>query len=131
VFSSQSTDPQSGVRFMRPFPIVRLQALLEGGSVVIERLSVNAPRGARVRVRCRGCGLPRWRATAVAISRHPTTRVRSMEQRVLAGAVLQIYVTQASVIGKYTSFSIRSGKAPIRHDGCLLPGATRPSRCPG
>jgi hypothetical protein len=130
-----SPPPSVGGRaqppFMRPFPIVRLRGRLLGRSVVIELLSVTAARGARIRVRCRRCGPPRGRAGAVTIARAPTTRVRSMERRVAAGAVLQVYVTQAAVIGKYTSFAIRGGRAPIRHDRCLLPGGTRPIRCPG
>jgi hypothetical protein len=130
-----SPPPSVGGRaelpFMRPFPIVRLRGRLRGRSVVIELLSVTAPRGARIRVRCRRCGPPRRRASAVTIARARTTRVRSMERRVAAGAVLQIYVTQAAVIGKYTSFAVRRGRAPIRLDRCLLAGGTRPIRCPG
>jgi hypothetical protein len=126
-----SVGTRAELPFMRPFPIVRLRGRLLGGSVVIELLTVTAPRGARIRVRCRRCGSPRQRAGAVTIARARTTRVRSMERRIAAGAVLQIYVTQAAVIGKYTGFAIRRGRAPIRHDRCLLPGGTRPIRCRG
>jgi hypothetical protein len=129
--SAPSVAGRAELPFMRPFPIVRVRGRLLGRSVVIELLSVTAPRGARIRVRCRRCGVPRRRTSVVTIARARTTRVRSMERRVAAGAVLQIYVTQAGVIGKYTSFAIAGGRAPIRHDRCLLPGRTRPIRCSG
>jgi hypothetical protein len=131
VSRAPSVGGRADLPFMRPFPVVRLRGRLLGRSVVIDLLSVTAPRGARIRVRCRRCGVPRQRAAAATIARARTTRVRSMERRVAAGAVLQIYVTRAAAIGKYTSFSIRRGRAPIRHDRCLLPGGTRPIRCPG
>jgi hypothetical protein len=126
-----SVGGRAGLPFMQPFPIVRVRGRLRAGSVVIDLVSVTAPRGARIRVRCRRCGPPRSRTSALMIARARTTRVRSMERRVAAGAVLQIYVTQAALIGKYTSFAIRRDEAPIRHDRCLMPGGTRPIHCPG
>jgi hypothetical protein len=39
-------------------------------------------------------------------------------------------VTQPGYIGKYVRFIVRSHAAPERHDACLLPGSSRPRRCP-
>ena len=39
-------------------------------------------------------------------------------------------MTQAKKIGKYTRVRTRRGKAPVRIDRCLMPGKTKPVRCP-
>ena len=52
-------------------------------------------------------------------------------QRVLAnGTKLTIRVTKPGRIGKYTEIVIRANKAPWRRDRCLVPGSSRPRRCP-
>jgi hypothetical protein len=52
-------------------------------------------------------------------------------QRALkAGAVLQIRVSKAGEIGKFTSFTIRRNKLPVRVDACLRPSSSSPSPCP-
>ena len=38
--------------------------------------------------------------------------------------------SKGGLIGKYTRFVIRRGKAPQRLDRCLMPGATRGVKCP-
>jgi len=47
-----------------------------------------------------------------------------------AGTVLEVFVTQKGMIGKYTRFKIRRLKAPLRTDSCTAPGRTRVRRCP-
>jgi len=49
---------------------------------------------------------------------------------IFAGAVLQIRITKNGEIGKFTSFTIRHSKLPVRVDACLRPTSTRPSSCP-
>jgi hypothetical protein len=57
--------------------------------------------------------------------------VRRFARRLLRpGAYIQIYVTKRGAIGKYTRVRIRRGRPPSRVDRCLLPGSTRPARCP-
>jgi hypothetical protein len=94
---------------------------------LIERLSVRAPRGVTIRVRCRGDGCPRRklaRSTAV-------TRLRAFERHLRAGIRLEIRVTRSGFIGKHTVIRIRRGKVPWRRDRCLFPGSNVPARCPG
>jgi len=43
--------------------------------------------------------------------------------------VLQIRVTKSGEIGKYTSFTIRRKKLPVRVDACLRPPSLSPSLC--
>jgi hypothetical protein len=115
-------------KLMSPFPTVRLVGTLADGGARIRLLEVRgAPHVARVTVRCtgRGCPFRTRRRTA------STGRVRlSRWPRVLAaGTRIEVFVTAPNVIGKYTSFRIRSGKGPRRIDRCLQPGASTPSRC--
>jgi hypothetical protein len=44
---------------------------------------------------------------------------------------IEVYVTKPGMIGKFTRFTIRKGKAPSRIDRCLMPGSTKPVRCSG
>ena len=47
-----------------------------------------------------------------------------------AGRTLEVYVTKAKAIGKYTKITFRKGKAPQRVDRCLWPDSTKPKACP-
>ena len=112
---------------MQPFPIVRIAGIVLARGVSVRVLSVRAPRGARLRVRCQGRGCP-----VASLVRTSTTRIvrfRRFERTLPAGATLELFVRQRGKIGKYTRFLIRAGKAPSRVDGCLVPGRARPVRC--
>ena len=78
-------------------------------------------------VRCTGEGCPFRTRRRVA----ETGRVRlSHFTKVLeAGARIEVFVRAPGVIGRYVSFRIRAGKAPVRTDRCLMPGASQPTRC--
>jgi hypothetical protein len=113
-------------RMMSPAPTVRISGRLTRHGAMIERLSVRAPRGVTIKVRCDGEGCPRRalaRSTAV-------TRLRAFERHLRAGIRLEIRVTLAGFIGKHTVIRIRRGKAPWRRDRCLFPGSDAPARCP-
>jgi PKD repeat protein len=111
-----------------PFPVVRIAGSFSRFGIRIEQLLVTAPDGARVEIRCRGRGCPFRRLIREA---KQTVRVRRFARRILRpGAVVQVWVTRAGEIGKYTRFRIRRGKRPTRVDRCLMPGAKRPTRCP-
>jgi hypothetical protein len=121
--------PTSGTRapskLLSPFPVVRIVGTATGSGASIRRLTVRAPRAAQVRVRCRGEGCPDH-----DLRRRGTGRVRGLQRRLRAGAVVQVFVTQKGRVGKYTRFVIRKGEAPRRVDGCALHGARRPTECP-
>ena len=113
-------------RFIKPFPVVRVAGSFTLRSTTITRVSVRAPRGVRIGVQCRGRGCAyRRRALAARVR-----QVRSLARRYRPGAVLQIRVTQPDRIGKYVRLRIRSGRAPLRIDRCLMPDKKRPVRCP-
>jgi PKD repeat protein len=116
------------LRLMSPFPIVRIAGAILPRATLIRVLSVRAPRGSRVRVRCRGKGCP-----VGAVARTSATRVirfPRFERRLRAGIRLHLFVRQPGRIGKYTRFVIRAGAAPKRLDRCLFPGTRSPAPCP-
>jgi hypothetical protein len=117
-----------------PFPLVRLAGQIVRRGTRIRLLSVVAPRGSRVSIRCTGRGCPFSRQVRVA--RSPVgraarvVRVRRLERLLRPGVRIRIFVTKSDAIGKYTRFRIRRGKAPARTDRCLRPGSSRPVACP-
>jgi PKD repeat protein len=114
---------------LSPFPVVRIVGSFGRTGIRIDRLLVTTPAGAKVEIRCRGHGCPFRRL----VRKGPplTVRVRRFARRLLRpGAVVQVWVTSAGEIGKYTRFRIRRGKPPVRVDRCLPPGSRRPAPCP-
>jgi hypothetical protein len=86
---------------------------------------VRAPRDARISVSCVGRDCPARHFESPA-GMH---RLRKFERAFTAGTRLEIRVTKAGYVGKFTSFVIRRHAAPKRLDRCLAPGVDRPSRC--
>ena len=119
-------------QFITPFPVVRVVGDVRARGTRIKEIIVRVPTGARVRIKCRGGGCPRPAAKRTGGARIARTlHVRRFAHRVLRpGAVLQIRVTKAGTIGKYTRLRIRRGRPPSRIDRCLVPGGKRPVRCP-
>ena len=113
-------------KLLAPFPTVGIRGVLASGAVWIESFEVDAPPGARVRIRCRGPGCPSPRRTTASRVR----RFRRFERRFEAGAVLEIFVTKPGTIGKYTRVKVRRDRPPARQDLCLFPRRKRPRACP-
>ena len=129
--SGQGQPRPTTARLLSPFPIVRLRGSVVGSTARINLLSIQgAPRGAKVRVRCRGGGCPRKLVTSTARSSRTTMRLRSFERRLRAGAKLEIYITQSGRLGKYTRFEIRRNAAPRRVDRCVRSFPGKPFTCP-
>jgi hypothetical protein len=130
---SVATAP-AALRLISPFPIVRLAGRVTGGGAEVRVLAVRAPRGSLVRVsikpRCLGAERCVTRRSAKRVGRKGVVRLRALELAYPAGTVIEIRVSRAARIGKYTRFVVRRGKPPRRVDRCLMPGAARGSRCP-
>jgi PKD repeat protein len=121
------------VRPLFPFPVVRLSGTIRKSGIRVRRLTVDAPAGARTAVRCRGRGCPfRWRRyshRSVLAAR--VVRIGRLDGRFLrARTSIQVFVTSAGSIGRYTRFKIRSGRPPSRVDRCLVSTSRRPVGCP-
>jgi PKD repeat protein len=121
-------SPARRPAMMRPFPVIRIAGVVLPRGALIQILSVRAPRGASVRVRCSGKGCPAGSVARTSATR--LVRFRRFERRLRAGVRLELFVRQRGRIGKYTRFTIRAGKPPARVDRCLMPGIRRPVRCP-
>jgi hypothetical protein len=121
------------LREILPFPVVRIAGLRYAKGVKLRLLSVEAPPGARVEVECRGRGCPvRIQSLLLTSTRveNVTVMFRRFERFLRAGITLEVRVSKAGQIGKYTRFLIRHGRAPYREDSCLEPASLRPMRCP-
>jgi Glycine rich protein len=124
-----TTELAGPLQLMSPFPVVRIAGRVTTLGARIGLLSVRAPFNATIRVRCRGRGCPRRQAKrARGINR--AVRFRRFERSLRIGTVLEVRVSRARVIGKFTRFRIRRGRSPSRRDMCLRPGASRGSPCP-
>jgi hypothetical protein len=114
---------------LSPFPVVRIVGSFGTSGIRIEQLVITAPDGARIEIRCRGRGCPFKRL--VRRPKPQTVRVRRFAHRTLRpGVVVEVWVTRAGEIGKYTRFRIRKAKPPSRTDMCMVPGSGRPIACP-
>jgi hypothetical protein len=108
--------------------------LTTGGLQFTSALVRDAPRGARVEVRCRRCGLRR----AVMRSRGRSVRVRRLIGRIAPpGAALEVFVTMRprgggrfrhGAIGNYFKYVFDANGIRTRTTRCLRPGSMRPRR---
>ena len=109
---------------LSPPAIVRLWGQLTLFGVRVDGLSVRAPAGSTVRVRCLRAQCPRDFVRRVSSSR--LLRLRAYQRALPAGAVLQVFVVKPGAIGKYTRFRVRRGAAPLRTDACLTAQSSYP-----
>jgi PKD repeat protein len=127
------TASPSTLRWLDPFPVVRIRGRTTRSGVFLDMFTVRAPAGALIELRCAGHGCPtrRVRKLVKSKSAKPSTiRLKALEGALPAGIRIQVLVTQKDVVGKYTSFTIRRIKLPVRTDRCLMPGSGRPVACP-
>jgi hypothetical protein len=125
-------------KLMQPFPIVRIAGAETGNGVRVRLLTVQAPVSTKIVVTCAGPGCKTKSESRMATT-SANTKVKAgavmltfkrFERSLRAGVVLQIRVTKAGQIGKFTSFKIRRHKLPLRSDACLRPASSAPSACP-
>jgi hypothetical protein len=114
---------------LSPFPIVTIAGRLTRRGARLTRLTVRAPSGSAVLVRCRGrsCGA---RSARVTVGPSGAVRLRRFQRRLRARTVLELVITKPGFVGKYTRFRIRRRRPPLRTDLCVQPGATTASACP-
>jgi immunoglobulin I-set domain protein/PKD domain-containing protein len=120
---------------MQPFPIVRIAGFDTSFGAQLSLLTTQAPVGARITLVCRGRGCPVKQEIRVVVSarrRGASVLVafKRFERALPAGTVLQIRIWKAGQIGKYTSFTVRRHKLPVRVDACLDPADSKPIACP-
>jgi hypothetical protein len=113
-------------QMIRPFPVIRIGGTLTKNGAKISVLTVKAPKGVRITLKCQGRGCP-LREVAQATS---LWHIPQFERELRAGVKLTITVTKPGFITKVTTITIRKGKSPARSDMCRMPDATKLSRCP-
>jgi Bacterial Ig-like domain len=126
------------LKLMQPFPIVRIAGSETASGARVKLLTVQAPPATKVAVSCKGPGC-KTKAESRIASASSKSRSKAgaimlafprFQRALKAGAVLQIRVSKAGEIGKFTSFTIRRNKLPSRVDACLRPPSSTPSPCP-
>jgi hypothetical protein len=116
---------QAALQWLSPFPVVRIKGWLTASGARVTMLTVRAPRGSRISVRCTGRGCPRKRYARTTALVH-----LKPYQRLLRGNLrLEISVTRRGFVGKRTIIVLRKGKAPTRRDLCLYPGVRAAKAC--
>jgi hypothetical protein len=119
------------LQLLSSFPIVRMSGRVTPLGTRVRSLTVNTPRGTRVRVHCSGRGCPFRRITKRAANASRVLTVRRLRGRLLRpGAAVKVWVWRPNRIGKYVRFRFRDGKPPVRADRCLKGSARLPIRCP-
>jgi len=122
------------VPVMQPFPVVRIVGAETPSGVKLKLLEVlQTPAGSSITLRCRGHGCPIKSSRRVAVSSNGEARpvrFRAVKRLLRFGVTLEILVSKAGQIGKYTRLAIRRGKLPERVDMCLDPAGRKPLVCP-
>jgi PKD repeat protein len=120
-----------GLRFLSPWPIVRIAGFASSNGARITRLAVEAPRGSWVDVRCRSprCPIHRIKRRASAGRETTVIRLRALERWLPVGTRLLIRIGKEGAVGRYVSFRIRAKRTPRRLNRCLPPGELAPVRC--
>lgn len=119
--------PQTAAKRMSPFPTVRISGVVFADGAQISRLTVRAPRGARITISCFGKGCPNRRVKRVG--RGKSIHVPAYEKYLRSGVRLVITISRKGYVSKVTTIRIRKKKAPLRSDLCRVPGATSTSKC--
>ena len=118
---------------MQPFPIVRITSTGTRSGVRLRQLGVLAAPGAKITVICKGRACPaksQSHMASVSRTRSGFIEFRRFERNLPAGVVLEIRVTRAGRVGKYTRFVVRRAKVPVRFDACLDGLLVKPVGCP-
>ena len=121
------------IPLMQPFPVVRIASTDTASGIRLSLLRVLAPAGARIGVECKGLGCPARSESRIAAVRKvgvAPVEFRRFERPLRAGVVLEIRISKAGEIGKFTSFQVRRRRLPLRVDACLGPTGVKPIACP-
>jgi PKD repeat protein len=109
---------------------VRIRGEASRRTVRVQSLTVRAPGGSTILVRCSGARCPYREATARTRSAQREVRFKRLELRLPVGTIIRVMVTRAGRIGKYTRYALVSNRSPRRVDQCLRYGRTKPFPCP-
>ncbi|HET6548342.1 MAG TPA: MopE-related protein [Solirubrobacter sp.] len=120
-----------------PFGLLRAIALtnfrVKGSATRVLRLELrNAPKGARVVLRCRGRGCPKQRTVRRTVPRDLAPvrfTKRFKRKRLRPGARLTMAVTATGFTGRTWSYKVKRGELPSSKITCRAPGERRSRAC--
>ena len=120
-------------------PFAQLGAVLSNQWVVTSRFARltqlvvhNAPKGARIVLRCKGRGCPSRKATRRTVTRElqRITLHRAFRRAKLRfGTKLTLSITAAQTIGRTYTYVVKRGQIPTRTTVCRAPGQSRGRSC--
>jgi hypothetical protein len=91
----------------------------------------DVPRGATVLATCKGPKGRKCIAKRFKKKRAGTVSIKPyLKKKFRPGTKITVTITKPGAIGRAAVFRIRALKRPVRKTLCVLPGATRPSKCP-
>ena len=113
---------------LNPFPRVRAAGTYTDTRTTFTRVTVRAPKGARVEARC----TPR-RCTSVkrTFRSTRTERLKALQRSFPPRTTIEIRVSSPTKVGKYVRIRTIRGAPPQRRDRCLRPGSAKPAACEG
>jgi PKD repeat protein len=122
--SPPGSTSKSDAKFLPVLAGVRLQIAgsVVGSRTIITTLLVFGPAGAAVKATCRGGGTacPR-RAVRGTVAKSGSLRLKRLERSLRAGATIVVTVSKPGFVTRRILLSLRSGQAPKRSEGCLIP----------
>jgi PKD repeat protein len=109
---------------LSPAPLVRFVGQATATGAHLSLLTVTAPKGAHVGIRCKGgnCPYKHKRFT----SKGKRVVLRKLARTYREGTVIEVRITKSETIGKLTRLRMRAGDNPARLDRCIRPG--RPNK---
>jgi hypothetical protein len=119
---------------LSPPPLVRIVGSTTKRGAKVTRLTVRAPVGATIVSKCvaknrKHCPYSQRVIPVTGAVGTRTRHIRAFERSFRAGVVLQLYVVKAGRTGKFTSFTIRLRKTPLRRDRCVSGVTLVPVAC--
>lgn len=106
---------------LSPTPIVRIVGVPTATGAHLDLVSVTAPKGAHVGVRCKGSGNCPYKHKRFT-SKGKRVILRKLARTYREGTVIEVRVTKFETLGQLTRLRIRAGDRPARLDRCLRPG---------
>ena len=120
-----------------PFALLRALVLnnwrIDGAITRLRQLQVrNAPKGARIALRCTGRSCPSKRPVVRSVPRDlaPITLERSFRRaRLRPGTKLTVAITAAGTVGRTFTYSVKRNELPSVRVTCRAPGESRSRTC--
>jgi hypothetical protein len=120
------SQPPARPARLSPFPRVRTAGSFTDTRTTFTRVTVRAPRGARLDARCKPRRCPRVRRR---ITSDRTRRLKALQRSYPPRTTIEFRISSPTMVGKFVRIRTVRGAPPVRVDRCLAPGGSKPVRC--